>query len=148
MSIEMKKEHLIQYGLEVFEEIGANEICNVCIRSGNSCCQGCEFLKDQEGCQKRNTSCMAWLCGLQKQYFKEVGLLDDWEKLWTKIPGKLHREDRTPNIVKVTTLLKVKHINKKSGKLMADRFNAFVEDGGNLERLERHLQHDFVMEKL
>jgi hypothetical protein len=148
MRIEMKKEHLIQYGLKVFEEIGANEICSVCIRSGNSCCQGCEFLKDKEGCQKRNTSCMAWLCGLQKLYFKEIGLLDDWEKLWTKIPGKLHRGDVTPDIVKVNTLLKVKHINKNSGKLMADKFKTFVEDGGNLEKLERRLQHDFVIGKL
>ncbi|RID86225.1 DNA mismatch repair protein [Peribacillus asahii] len=148
MSIEMKKEHLIQYGLKVFEEIGANEICSVCIRSGNSCCRGCEFLKDGEGCQKRNTSCIAWLCGLQKHYFEEVGLLDDWEKLWAKVPGKLHRRDVTPDIVKVNTLLKVKHINKNSGKLMADKFNIFIGNGGNLEKLEERLQHDFVMRKL
>lgn len=102
----------------MFEEIGANEICGVCIRSGNSCCQECEFLKDKEGCQKRNTSCMAWLCGLQKFYFKEIGLLDDWKKLWTKIPGKLHRGNVTPDIVEVNTLLKVEHINKNLGKLI------------------------------
>lgn len=54
----------------------------------------------------------------------------------------------TPDIVKVNKLLKVKHINKNSGKLMADKFKTFVEDGGNLEKLERRLQHDFVMEKL
>lgn len=148
MSIEIEKEHLIQYGLKVFEEIGANEICSVCIRSGNSCCQGCEFLKDEKGCQKRNTSCTAWLCGLQKHYFKEIGLLDDWENFWTKIPGKLHREDVTPDFVKVNTFPKIKHINKSSGKLMADTFKAFAEDGGNLEKLERSLQYDFVMEKL
>jgi hypothetical protein len=147
MSIETKKEHLIQYGLKVFEEIGANEICSICIISGNSCCQGCEFLKETEGCQKRNTSCTAWLCGLQKLYFKEIGLLDTWEKLWAKIPGKLHRGDMTPDIVKVNKLLNVKHINKNAGKLMADKFKTFVEDGGNLEKLERRLQHDFVMEK-
>ncbi|AZV41686.1 DNA mismatch repair protein [Peribacillus asahii] len=148
MSIEMKKEHLIQYGLKVFEEIGANEICSVCIRSGNSCCRGCEFLKDGEGCQKRNISCIAWLCGLQKHYFEEVDLLDDWERLWVKVPGKLHRRDVTPDIVKVNTLLKVKHINKNSGKLIADKFNNFIENGGNLEKLEERLQHDFVMGKL
>ncbi|TCN19744.1 DNA mismatch repair protein [Mesobacillus foraminis] len=148
MSIEMKKEHLIQYGLKVFEEIGADEICSICIRSGNSCCHGCEFLKDKEGCQKRNTSCTAWLCGLQKHYFKDIGLLDDWEKFWTEIPGKLHRGDVTPECVKVNTFLKVKHLNKNSGKLMADTFKTFVKDGGNLEKLERNLQHDFVMGKL
>ncbi|MDR7002780.1 DNA mismatch repair protein [Neobacillus niacini] len=148
MSIEMKKEHLIQYGLRVFEEIGANEICTICISSGNTCCQGCEFLNDKEGCQKRNTSCTAWLCGLQKQYFNEIGLLDEWEKFWTKIPGKLHRDDVTPDFVQLKTFLKVNHIKKTSGKLMADTFKTFVEDGGNLEKLERNLQHDFVMEKL
>ncbi|MCM3570874.1 hypothetical protein [Neobacillus mesonae] len=47
--------------------------------------------------------------------------------LWTKIPGKFHRGDATPDIVKVNTLLKVEHINKNSGKLMADK--TFVEDG-------------------
>jgi hypothetical protein len=148
ISIEMKKEELIQYGLEVFEEVGANEICNVCIKSGKTCCHGCEFLKENEGCQKRNISCIAWLCGLQKHYFKEIGLLEEWEKLWTKIPGKLHRRDATPDIVMVKRLLKVKHINKNSGKLMADQFSTFVEEGGNLEKLERLLQHNFVMEKL
>ncbi|RFU64643.1 DNA mismatch repair protein [Peribacillus saganii] len=148
MSFEMKKEELIEYGLTVFKEIGANDICSVCIKSGNSCCQGCEFLKDKEGCQKRNTSCMAWLCGLQKLYFNEIGLLDEWEKLWTKIPGKLHRGDVTPDIVKVVTLLNVKHISKDSGRLVADKFKTFVEAGGNLEKLERRLQHDFVMKKI
>jgi hypothetical protein len=148
MSIEMKKDFLIQYGLTVFEDIGANEICSVCISSGNSCCQGCEFLKDKEGCQKRNTSCTAWLCGLQKQYFKEIGLLDEWEKLWAEIPGKLHRGDVTPDIVKLNTKLNVKHIEKSSGKLMADKLKTFVEGGGNIDKLERRLQHGFVMEKL
>lgn len=148
MSIEMKKDHLIQYGLSVFEEIGANEICRVCIRSGNSCCQGCEFLQEKEGCQKRNTSCTAWLCGLQKKYFKEIRLLDEWEKMWIEVPGKLHRGDRTPNIVKVSTLLNIKHVNKNAGRLMADQFKTFVEGGGNLGKLERRLQRGFVMEKL
>ncbi|WP_174733463.1 DNA mismatch repair protein [Mesobacillus harenae] len=146
--MEIEKNELIEYGLKVFEEVGANEICTVCINSGNTCCQGCKFLSENEGCQKRNTSCVGWLCGLQKQYFAEIEVLDEWEKLWKKIPGKLHRGDVTPDIVKIIRLLNVKHVDKQSGLLMAENLKAFVADGGNLEKLERQLHHKFVMEKL
>lgn len=146
--MEIRKEDLIRYGLKVFEDTGANEICRVCIRSGNSCCKGCEFLKDQEGCQQRNTSCMAWLCGLQKHFFRKIGLLEEWEKLWTKIPGKIYRGDLTPDIVEVTRLLDMRNIRKESGKLMAEEFHYFIEDGGDLERLEQQFHHQFVMEKI
>jgi hypothetical protein len=148
MGIEMKKDQLIQYGLTVFEEIGANEICSVCIRSGNTCCKGCEFLKDKEGCQKRNTSCTAWLCGLQKLYFNEIGLLDKWENFWTDIPGQLYRGDVTPDNVKVNQLIDFSDIDIYSGKLFAEIFKTYVEGGGNLERLERRIRHDFVMDEL
>ena len=57
-------------------------------------------------------------------------------------------DDVTPDFVQLKTFLKVNHIKKTSGKLMADTFQTFVEGAGNLEKLERNLQHDFVMEKL
>lgn len=139
MSIEMTRNEIINYGLKIFEEIGANEICRVCINSGNSCCFGCEFIQDKVGCQKRNTACTAWLCGVQQYYFKEIGLLEEWNKFWKRVPGKLYREDMTPEVITVDRLPKIDYINKNTGKEVAKKLDAFITGGGSFDKLERKL---------
>lgn len=119
--------------------MGAHYICDVCIKSGNSCCQGCALLKDGIGCQKRNTSCTAWLCGLQKFYLNEIDLLDDWERLWEQVPGRYYRKDFTPESVTVKSLIHVKHPNNQLAKKIASKLEMFVQKGGNLEKLEKKL---------
>lgn len=142
MSIEMTKEEIIHYGLKIFEEIGASAICSVCINSGNSCCCGCEFLEDQIGCQKRNTACTAWLCGVQQYYFNEIGLLEEWFGFWKQVPGRLFRADRTPEVITIDKLPKTDHINKNTGENVAKEIEIFIAGGGSFDQLERKLSLD------
>jgi len=99
MSSELRsttKQQVIQVGLEFLHGVGAEHICNVCIPSGGSCCLGCRSIDNGVGCQERNTSCTAWLCGFLKYIFYEAGLLESWEKFWIQVPGRAYREDFTP----------------------------------------------------
>lgn len=143
MSIEIKREDIILHGLMVLQLVGSHFICEVCIKSGNSCCRGCEFLKDGLGCQKRNTSCTAWLCGLQKFFLNEIGLLDEWESLWEQIPGQGFRKDNTPETIKIKSLINLETLDNKVGKLIAEKLALFVKEGGNIDKLERKLSLDF-----
>ncbi|QGQ45532.1 DNA mismatch repair protein [Metabacillus sediminilitoris] len=145
MSIEIKREDIIQHGLNVLQLVGSHYICKVCINSGNSCCKGCEFLKDGFGCQKRNTSCTAWLCGLQKFFLNEIGLLDEWENLWEQVPGQWFRRDNTPETIKIKSLLNIEQLDSKVGKLIATKLELFVKEGGNVDKLERKLNLDFEL---
>ena len=147
MSIDLRKEQIIQHGLEVLQQIGANDICKVCIQSGNSCCRGCKDLKDGIGCQKRNTSCIAWLCGLQKFHLREIGLLDEWESFWNQVPGQCYRRDETPDFVRLKSMMKTDHLSNKSGQIMAERLKQYIEEGGDLEKLESYLYLDFEIRK-
>ncbi|WP_223592602.1 DNA mismatch repair protein [Neobacillus bataviensis] len=142
MSIEMTKDEIINYGLKIFEEIGANEICRVCINSGNSCCFGCEFIEDQVGCQKRNTACTAWLCGVQRYYFNDIGLLEEWNDFWKQVPGRLYRADRTPEVITVDRLPKSDHFSKNTGKNVVKELEIFIAGGGSIDKLERKLSLD------
>jgi len=99
------KQEIINEGLDYLHAIGTEEICRVCISYGGSCCKGCRYLKENEGCQLRNTSCTAWLCGFQQYLFLELGLLDHWEEFWNQIPGQDFRRDHTPATVTVTRSL-------------------------------------------
>lgn len=143
MSIEIKREDIILHGLMVLQLVGSHYICEVCIKSGNSCCRGCEFLKDGLGCQKRNTSCTAWLCGLQKFFLNEIGLLDEWESLWEQIPGQGFRKDNTPETIKIKSLINLETLDNKVGKLITKKLALFVQEGGNIDKLERKLSLDF-----
>ncbi|GAA3404083.1 hypothetical protein ACFFNY_02410 [Paenibacillus hodogayensis] len=90
------KQKVIELGLAFLDGAGAGHVCKVCIASGGSCCQSCIFLKEGAGCQKRNTSCTAWLCGFLKYILYEAGMLHDWEAFWEQVPGQKFREDETP----------------------------------------------------
>jgi hypothetical protein len=91
------KQQVIEVGLEFLNGVGADHICRVCIPNGGSCCIGCGFLKNGVGCQQRNTSCTAWLCGFLKFIFYEAGLIDEWITFWKQVPGQEFREDFTPS---------------------------------------------------
>lgn len=148
LMVEMKKEEIIAYGLAVLQSIGAHHICRVCIENGNSCCRGCEFLEEGIGCQKRNTSCTAWLCGLQKFFLHEIGLLKEWESMWDQVPGQCFRRDETPHMVSVDKLITYKTEDEKIAKLIAEKLEIFVEEGGSIAKLESKLGFDFEMKKI
>jgi hypothetical protein len=147
VNIEIKREEMIQHGTQVFQLVGADKICKVCIKSGNSCCIGCDFLKEGVGCQKRNTSCTAWLCGLQKYFFDKIGLLDEWENMWEQIPGKEFREDSTPETVKIKSFIDLEQLDSKAGKLFAEALEVLEEQGDDIGKLERQLSIDFELRK-
>ncbi|PEX37677.1 DNA mismatch repair protein [Bacillus cereus] len=143
MSIEVKKEDIIQHGIDIFRSIGAYHVCNVCINSGNSCCFSCQDLQDGVGCQKRNTACTAWLCGIQGFLFDQIGLLDEWNHFWIEIPGKMFRRDTTPDQIRITSFIDTKKLDSRAGELLAVRLESYVQQGGDIGELERHLSKTY-----
>ena len=114
------KHQAIDAGLGYLHGAGADHICKVCIPSGGSCCTGCSFLNNGVGCQQRNTSCTAWLCGFLKYIFYEAGLITEWESFWDQVPGQQFREDATPPSFVVDRMLESPKIRFLS--------EAFAED--------------------
>ncbi len=98
----MSRNDIIEIGLKRLNDLGSHHICHVCISNSGSCCRNCVHLRDGLGCQKRNTSCTAWLCGFHKYFMYEMNFLDDWNAFWDQIPGQDYREDYTPELVSVT----------------------------------------------
>lgn len=143
MNIEVKKEDIIQHGIEVFHSLGAHHVCKVCIKSGNSCCFSCQHLQDGVGCQKRNTACTAWLCGIQGFLFDQVGLLDEWNRFWIEIPGQMFRRDITPDKVMVTSFIDTKKLDSRAGEQLAESLKSYVQQGGDIGKLERHLSKTY-----
>lgn len=90
---------LIDNGMTVLQQWGADHICKVCIANSGSCCRDCRHLLDGVGCQLRNTSCTAWLCGFHKYLLFEVEQLEEWNLFWDDVPGQAFREDSTPEQV-------------------------------------------------
>lgn len=143
MSSEVKKEDIIQHGIEIFHSIGAHHVCKVCIKSGNSCCFSCQHLQDGVGCQKRNTACTAWLCGIQGFLFDQIGLLDEWNRFWSEVPGQMFRRDMTPDTVRITSFIDTKKLDSRAGELLAERLKSYVQQGGNVGKLDRHLRKTY-----
>lgn len=114
------KQKAIEAGLAFLHGAGADHICKVCIPSGGSCCLGCCSLKQGVGCQQRNTSCTAWLCGFLKFIFYEAGLITEWEAFWEQVPGQAFREDFTPSSFAVNQWLETPDVRFLS--------EAFAED--------------------
>src|SRR5690554_3405717 len=92
---------VIDQGVQYLQDMGADHICKVCIHNGGSCCSGCRHLVDGVGCQLRNTSCTAWLCGFLKYVLYEMGLLQKWENFWDQVPGQDFRQDFTPAYIRL-----------------------------------------------
>jgi hypothetical protein len=104
------RQQVIEKGLQFLTGVGANAICKVCISNGGSCCSDCSHLKEGEGCQSRNTSCTAWLCGFLKYLLYEVGLLSEWQDFWETIPGLDFRQDSTPSTFAVEKELTIPYL--------------------------------------
>lgn len=116
----VSRQTVITVGIHALHEIGSDSICNVCIANGGSCCQGCGHLVNGIGCQKRNTSCTAWLCGFLKFFLYETGLLQEWNDFWEQVPGQDYREDFTPEVFYVTKSLHLPDLRNLSKALAAD----------------------------
>lgn len=106
--------------MEFLQGIGSHKICQVCIAHGGSCCSGCKFLNDGEGCQKRNTSCTAWLCGFLKFLLYQTGMLSAWYDFWIQVPGKDYRVDSTPDYFTIKNWIKRPNIQELSEALAKD----------------------------
>jgi hypothetical protein len=118
--IKISRQTVITMGVHALREIGSDSICNVCIEGGGSCCQGCRHLANGIGCQQRNTSCTAWLCGFLKLLLYETGLLREWNDFWDQVPGQDFREDFTPDEFYVERSLHLPNIRNLSEALAAD----------------------------
>jgi len=101
---------------------------------------GCQSLKHGVGCQERNTSCTAWLCGFLKYIYYEAGLLGEWERFWEQIPGRSYREDYTPDYIPVSQWLDSPDLRFVS--------EAFAEDLKELKRLRDPFWLPELKEKL
>ncbi len=116
----VSKQKVIDLGLSSLHEIGADHICKVCISNGGSCCSGCRHLSNKVGCQLRNTSCTAWLCGFLKYVLYETGLLQKWNDFWDQVPGKDHRVDYTPEFFFIQQSLRMDYMRELSEALASD----------------------------
>lgn len=120
VSFKMGRQEVIDLGVQYLQEIGSGHICKVCIENGGSCCSGCHHLSDGVGCQLRNTSCTAWLCGFLKYVLYEMDLLQEWNDFWNQVPGQGYRGDFTPEYIRVQTSLHSRNIQVLSEALAHD----------------------------
>lgn len=111
---------VIENGMDFLQKMGSDHICKVCITDGGSCCSGCRHLSNGIGCQQRNTSCTAWLCGFHKYLLYEVGLLQEWNDFWDQVPGQDFREDFTPEYFYVQKSLYIQNMRHLSEALASD----------------------------
>ncbi|RXZ84808.1 DNA mismatch repair protein [Paenibacillaceae bacterium] len=117
---QISREDVIKLGLGALQEIGSERICKVCIPNGGSCCSGCAHLVNGAGCQLRNTSCTAWLCGFLKFLLFETGQLQQWSSFWRQVPGQDYRIDFTPEKFVIEQPLEVPNLNRLSAALAED----------------------------
>ncbi|MEF3304300.1 hypothetical protein [Paenibacillus sp. GYB003] len=118
--IQVSRQTVIATGVQALHKIGSDAICKVCIANGGSCCQGCRHLARGIGCQQRNTSCTAWLCGFLKYLLYETDLLREWNEFWDQVPGQDYREDFTPEFFFVSKSLLLPDIRNLSEALADD----------------------------
>ncbi|WP_054026767.1 hypothetical protein [Bacillus sp. FJAT-28004] len=116
---------LIENGMTVLQQWGADHICKVCIANSGSCCNDCRNLLDGVGCQLRNTSCTAWLCGFHKYLLFEVGQLEEWNMFWDEVPGQEFREDFTPDHIVIDKSL---HIQKQTMEHLGEALAADLQE--------------------
>ncbi|MGG4142942.1 hypothetical protein ABEW34_07395 [Paenibacillus algorifonticola] len=116
----ISKQVVIDLGMASLQAIGSDHICKVCISNSGSCCSGCRHLSDRVGCQRRNTSCTAWLCGFIKYVLYETGFLQTWHEFWDQVPGQDYRVDYTPDSFFIQKSLKLPNMRSLSEALAAD----------------------------
>jgi hypothetical protein len=116
------RETVIQEGLNFLDGFHIESICHLCISKGGSCCTGCKQLKNGVGCQMRNTSCTAWLCGFLKYLLYEAELLENWTSFWERVPGQDYRKDYTPVAFYINKQLRHENISRL-GKALTEDLN-------------------------
>jgi hypothetical protein len=116
----VSKQKVIDDGVMALRELGTESICKVCIANHGSCCNSCWHLSDGVGCQRRNTSCTAWLCGFLKYMLYETDLLQEWNDFWDQVPGKDYRTDFTPEYFFVQQSLPIHNLRNLSEAFSAD----------------------------
>ncbi|MCC3375950.1 hypothetical protein [Cohnella sp. REN36] len=114
------REAVIETGLQYLRNVGSENICKVCISNSGSCCIGCRHLSDRVGCQRRNTSCTAWLCGFLNYLLYELNLLEEWNDFWNEVPGQKFRRDVTPEYFFMSKSLSVPNFRHLSEAFAAD----------------------------
>lgn len=122
----VSKQMVIELGMNSLYEIGSDQICKVCIAHGGSCCSGCRHLVNGVGCQLRNTSCTAWLCGFLKYVLYETELLQEWLDFWDQVPGQDYRVDFTPEYFFIQRSLTL-HDMKNLGEALAADLNELAQ---------------------
>lgn len=75
--------------------------------------------------------------------FDQIGLLDEWNRFWSEIPGQMFRRDMTPDKVRITSFIDTKKLDSRAGELLAERLKSYVQQGGNVGKLERHLRKTY-----
>jgi hypothetical protein len=111
---------VIEQGLDYLKDVGSDQLCNICIVNGGSCCKGCRNLSFKSGCRIRNTSCTAWLCGFLRYFLYEVDLLEEWNSFWKQVPGRDYREDYTPDYFEFQKTLVKRDFRFLSNELAED----------------------------
>ncbi len=111
---------VIELGLDYLRDVGSDQLCNICIANGGSCCKGCRNLSFKSGCRVRNTSCTAWLCGFLRYFLYEVDLLEEWYSFWKQVPGRDYREDYTPDYFEFQKTLVKRDLRFLSHELAED----------------------------
>lgn len=116
----VSRQWAIDTGMQNLQAIGSDHLCKICIANGGSCCYGCEHLVNNVGCQQRNTSCTAWLCGFLKYMLYELKLFQDWHRFWDQVPGQAFRVDFTPEYFTVRGSLSSPNVRHLSNALASD----------------------------
>ncbi|EEL37087.1 hypothetical protein bcere0020_55130 [Bacillus cereus Rock3-29] len=49
----------------------------------------------------------------------------------------------TPDKVRITSFIDTKKLDSRAGELLAERLKSYVQQGGNVGKLERHLRKTY-----
>ncbi|MGQ3740813.1 DNA mismatch repair protein, partial [Bacillus sp. Fil] len=64
----------------------------------------------------------------------------EWNRFWSEIPGQMFRRDITPDKVRITSFIDTKKLDSRAGELLAERLKSYVQQGGDVGKLDRHLR--------
>ena len=55
----------------------------------------------------------------------------------------MFRRDITPDKVRITSFIDTKKLDSRAGELLAERLKFYVQQGGDISKLERHLSKTY-----
>lgn len=142
MSIEVKKEDIIQHGIETFRSLGAHYVCEVCIKVEILVVFMPTFTRWSWMSKKKY--CLYSLVMWNSRFlFDQIGLLDEWNRFWSEIPGQMFRRDITPDKVRIRSFIDTKKLDSRAGERLAERLKSYVQQGGDIGELECHLSKTY-----